>query len=105
MSEDLHAEVVALLDGLRDKTLAAQERWWQLCEGDVGHVVGVQQHIAAWSPAAVLLLVGDQGLLRRQAAAFHRRTGDGLLSLVGQCDGETDLIALQDTLRAMRDAT
>ncbi len=107
-TDALHAEVVALVDELRDKALAARVPYsampWRTAWGaESGDRLDEFPHIAAWSPAAVLLLVGDNGMLRRQA----RRSGDDLASIQAwvRADANQSLRDLRDTLRAMRDAT
>ncbi len=94
--EVLHVEVMALLDELRDRALAAvpppTEGWWDFIAEPW------DDHIRAWHPKAVLLLVGDEGLLRRQARWFRHGT-----HLPGH--PRRALADLRDTLRAMRDVT
>ncbi len=118
----VQAEVVALLNELRDKALSATpDARWQRYEHGGGRLdtrhrrdhpeivldaygLGNREHYAAWSPAAVLLLVGDDGLLRRRAqdwGTFLARRENTNLTLLAQ----SYLTDLRDTLRAMRVAS
>lgn len=83
--QGLYDEVITLLDDLRDDA------------SDLAPWVNGR----AWRMQ--LLLVGDDGLLRRLA----RRAGDDLASIQAwvKADANQTLLDLRDTLRAMRDAT
>ncbi len=103
-SDEVHAEVVALLDELRDRADGAQrdsDRYgWPALGTGRAHM---QRHFSAWAPGKVLLLVGDDGLLRCEADELAAEALTNAPQSVGRReDAVLRLQRLRDLLHVMR---